>query len=161
MSDFGAFLDGKKSQEDNQKQFYIEAKEEWLSNIDFVYSEIESWLADYRKQGLNIDYTSSQKDEDGIGSYEFKIQNIHHGESTVRVEPQGCLFMGCKGAFDVIASRKANFSIHLTNIHKMLERNSNMEFEWKIIVSNGHGQESTYKNFEKSVFLDALMNQIK
>ena len=161
MGDFGAFLDGKKSQDDNQKQFYIEAKEEWLSNINFIYSEIESWLADYKTQGINIEYTCSRMNEEGIGNYEFKIQNIHYGESTVKVEPKGCLFMECKGVFDVTAPRKAKFSIHLTNIHKMLERNSDVEFEWKIIVNNGAGQKSTQKNFEQSVFLDALMNQMK
>ena len=160
MSGFADFCHDKLEQDKINEQALIDAKQEWLENIDFVYSTIENWLSDSKESGIVIDYSQVILEEEGIGKYITKFMNIHLGERTVIIKPEGCLYIEAKGVFEISSpSKRIKYDLRLTNNHHRLKRTQNKDFEWQIFSLPMTLE--NLKNFEKNVFEDILKTLFK
>ncbi|EAR53347.1 hypothetical protein SKA34_00892 [Photobacterium sp. SKA34] len=160
MSGFADFCHDKLDQDKIDEQALIDAKQEWLENIDFVYSTIENWLSDSKESGIVIDYSQVILEEERIGKYITKSMNIHLGERTVIIKPEGCLYIGTKGSFEISSpSKRIKYDLQLTNNHHLLKRTQNKDFEWKIFSLPMTLE--NLKNFEKNAFENILKTLLK
>lgn len=78
-------------------------RDEWLANLDRLYSKIESLLAKYVSSGqIQFRYQSVELSEEYIGSYSAKRMTLRIGRQEVGFVPIGTLLIGSKGRVDVI-----------------------------------------------------------
>lgn len=81
-------------------------RQQWISFIDAFYSEIESWIEDYRKEGLiECFYTEKNITEDYIGSYYVRKMDLTLAGTRLTFEPIGTLLIGSKGRIDLIGPK--------------------------------------------------------
>jgi hypothetical protein len=75
---------------------------EWLSQLDRLYSKVESFLAKYVASGqIRYEYKSVQLNEEHIGSYAAREMALRIGPQEVDLVPVGTLLVGAKGRVDV------------------------------------------------------------
>lgn len=77
-------------------------KSEWISYVNQLYSEIESWLALWIERGyLTVTRTPTPKWEDPLGDYMIDTLEITAGDQTVVLEPFGRNVLGALGRIDI------------------------------------------------------------
>jgi hypothetical protein len=78
-------------------------REEWLKQLERLYSKIESFLAKYTSAGqIRYEYRSIHLNEEYIGSYSARQMKLRIGRKEVDLMPIGTLIVGSKGRVDVI-----------------------------------------------------------
>jgi hypothetical protein len=77
-------------------------KEVWLRQLDKLYQNVESWLADYQQSGrVTMGFYPIRRFEDGIGWYKAQEANISIGNALVKLVPIGTALLGVKGRVDL------------------------------------------------------------
>ena len=78
-------------------------RDEWLANLDRLYSQIESFLSKYTAAGqISPEYRPINLNEEYIGSYAARQMVLRIGRKEVDLVPIGTLIIGSKGRVDVI-----------------------------------------------------------
>lgn len=170
MSDFGDFLKSKTEQDKRDKEADINAHNEYLAGIQFVYSQIKSWLSEYKENNINIKIVFRK---DLIEGETVDCMDIYHYKSKVTtINPKGYKFIGHKAFFDVLSEGKnITYSIIFTRKHHKIrylekypqgllgleEYINKYDYEWQIEgpVNN------SFKDFNKDEFLNILKNMMK
>lgn len=78
-------------------------RDEWLAQLNRLYSWIESLLRKYVSSGqIRLEYRPMQLNEEGIGSYSARKMILRIGPQEVALMPIGTRFIGYKGRVDVV-----------------------------------------------------------
>lgn len=101
-SDFDDLIKNKikKEKESRPKINWGERKQGWLSSIDDLYSDINSWFKPF---GADVKIESQQVElvEEYIGSYGVAEMKIKIGAELVTIRPRGTIIIGGYGRVDM------------------------------------------------------------
>jgi hypothetical protein len=91
-------------------------KEEWLKQLNILYSNVSDWLNEYINRGqISINYRDIQMNESAMGYYTAKIMEIHFGGKVVRLIPVARLIIGGNGRVDLEGSNSKVIRFILTD----------------------------------------------
>jgi len=92
-----------RQQESGTSVNWAQVRNEWLGDLDQLYSKIESFLAKYLHSGqIRREYRIISLNEQGIGAYNARQMVLRIGRQEVDLVPIGTLLIGSKGRVDVI-----------------------------------------------------------
>jgi hypothetical protein len=78
-------------------------RDEWLSYLNALYEQIESFLKDYPAANeAQCDYRDIQLNEENIGSYSVRQMILRIGRQEITFTPIGTLLIAIKGRVDVL-----------------------------------------------------------
>jgi hypothetical protein len=90
-------------QESSASVNWSQVRNEWLGDLDQLYSKIESFLAKYLHAGqIRLEYRIISLNERDIGAYNARQMVLRIGRQQVDLVPVGTLLMGSKGQVDVV-----------------------------------------------------------
>lgn len=91
----------KKSKEHEESIDWEHKKNQYIQNVEGLYSKIQSWLSDYKNADL-IDFRRNiiSLREHGIGNYDIDGFEISMGNESVIFEPIGQNILGAWGRVD-------------------------------------------------------------
>jgi hypothetical protein len=87
---------------DEERQNWRQERDEWLSRLDSLYRQIQSYLKPYIQRGtIAISFSEIILTEEYIGPYGAQKMEIQIGRQKVTLTPVGTLLVGTKGRVDV------------------------------------------------------------
>ncbi len=102
-ADFDTFV--KRQQpafEEGQPVDWAKERDEWLSHLNELYGQVESFLAKYIKIGeIKCSYRDIALNEENIGSYRARQMILKIGRQEITMTPIGTLVLGARGRVDV------------------------------------------------------------
>jgi len=82
-----------------------ERKNDWISSIESLYTQIEKWLiADVKAGSIAMQKGKTSLREEYIGEYDAPTLTIVVGDSSVGLFPRGTLIIGSHGRIDMRGS---------------------------------------------------------
>ncbi len=176
--DFDDFINQATKNQNNESIIdWNTIRDEWLKRLTEFYALIESFLAEYKKDG-KLDYQFSKKDifEEYIGNYSVDVMDIKLGEHRVRLEPIGTNLIGAHGRVDLIGVNgkvkiglvnkdfngpKITTTVTVEGMSKPINQQpkeiKKTELAWKIVTPP---PKIKYIDLNQDVFLDALLEVI-
>ncbi|MGO9270800.1 MAG: hypothetical protein ACLQOO_11200 [Terriglobia bacterium] len=102
-TDFDTFV--KRQQpalEGGQPVDWAKKRDEWLSHLNELYGQVESFLAKYIKIGeIKCSYRNIALNEENIGSYSAREMVLKIGRQEITLTPIGTIVLGAEGRVDV------------------------------------------------------------
>jgi hypothetical protein len=78
-------------------------RDEWLQNLNDLYSRIQGFLKEYIDSGqMQFESSSIELYEENIGRYAARQVTLKIGRKQVKFQPVGTLLIGSKGRVDVV-----------------------------------------------------------
>lgn len=101
-SDFDDLIKSKikKEKESRPRINWEERKKIWLSNIEKLYTDINSWFEPFGGD-VKIEYKNIPLEEEYIGSYSVEEIKIKIGTEYVTITPRGTIIIGGFGRVDM------------------------------------------------------------
>ena len=105
-------------------------KQEWISSVNELNSQIKTWFSDYEAEGLvKFKLTQKQKTEEYIGQYKVNVLHmLFANDKEIIIEPMGTLIIGAWGRLDVYFR---GYNSEKQYILRSREDNGN--FSWQIV----------------------------
>ncbi len=103
--DFAEFVARQQGASDDVEANWPEIRDEWLKELDSLYSRIIDFLKEFVANG-SIDYRFAEitLTEENIGTYQARRMNVSIGRQHVFLEPIGTLLVACRGRVDAVGS---------------------------------------------------------
>lgn len=102
LDTFGEMLVTKVLEAEGNKAKLESRKATWLKSIDDLYSKINLWFEDFKKDGLiEIKDQEIYIDEESIGKYRTKRLEIYIGNDVITLTPKGTFIIGSFGRIDL------------------------------------------------------------
>ena len=101
--DLQAFIAAKKKSEKTKEINWDKRKEDWISKLNELYSDIESWLNDLEQEQdvVSIKYIDKEINEEHIGIYTARKMILRIADEQVVLDPVGTLLIGAAGRVDM------------------------------------------------------------
>lgn len=161
----------------NQRNRLGEKKDNWLKKLNMLYADIESWLNDFEKDVVSIEYIDKEMNEEHIGMYSARKMILRIASEQVVLNPVRTVIIGAVGRVDMIGNNgKVRFvlvpaslkgiQIKVTmNAHGQLEKASEgdkqnaikEDWVWKIAT---HPPTIKYVEIDSDSFSDALLEVV-
>jgi hypothetical protein len=78
-------------------------REKWLRDLEELYRQIETFLAQYIKGGtITREYDEIELNEENIGSYRARRMLLRIGRQQVTLTPVGTFLIGARGRVDLV-----------------------------------------------------------
>jgi hypothetical protein len=104
-NDFDEFVKRQGALAEAETVDWDKEREEWLGDLDALYSKIEAFLKEYVAKGsIKLDFEEVQLNERSIGIYNARKMIIHIGRQQIGLTPIGRSIIGAKGRVDVEGS---------------------------------------------------------
>lgn len=155
-------------------------RDEWLTYLDVLYNQIESFLKTYLSAGtVQCEYREIQLIEENIGSYTAKQMILKFGAQEVIFKPIGTLLIGAKGRVDVfgpagqarlfLLNRKATNARSLVQVtvsvvgkgkrppSPVKEPSAPIEWVWKIVASP---PEMKFTDLTQDTFFEMILEVV-
>ncbi len=102
-TDFSAFVKRQQSAAAEEEPVdWAKERDEWLGPLKELYDQIESFLAEYIKNGeIKRSYRDIPLNEENIGSYIAPAMILKIGRQEITLTPVGTMLIGSKGRVDV------------------------------------------------------------
>jgi len=88
---------------------------EWLSRLEQLFTDIETWLEPAKKEGLKVERGEVEISEEYLGTYVAPVLVIAFAGTKVRLEPVGRYVIGAFGRVDVFSPRGVDKLVLLTD----------------------------------------------
>jgi hypothetical protein len=176
-SNFDEFV--RRQQEETQVAAQVnwnEVRDEWLAQLDRLYSRVESFLSKYvDSKQLQYEFRPVEINEERIGSYVAKQMVLRIGRQEVDLVPIGTLLIGSRGRVDVkgpagaaqllLVDRKASDMRSLIRVTVTVgvggkppvapaKPSQEIEWEWKIVT---RPPERRFVEITQQTFFDLIM----
>lgn len=104
--DFNSFVQRQQQKATEEQAIdWNKEKQEWLEYLEKLYTDIESYLADYIAAGsITLKSSTIELNEENIGTYQAPRLFINIGAQQISLTPIGTLLIGTKGRVDVEGS---------------------------------------------------------
>ena len=103
--DFDDFVKRQQPLSEAERVDWNKRRDEWLANLNALYSKIEAFLKEYVDNGsISLDYKEHRIIEENIGAYESRMMIIRIGRREITLRPIGTFLIGSKGRVDVEGS---------------------------------------------------------
>lgn len=118
----------------------------WLTKVDELYNQIESWLSDWIKEKkISISKNETRTVvEEHIGKYEVPVMKISIGNEKIELNPVGTLIIGGRGRVDVKGSAGEVMLI-------LLGRNDRPGVSVKVFTSEKEAEEDRKKRERETI----------
>jgi hypothetical protein len=103
-TDFGAFVKRQQiASAEGERVDWTKERDDWLSYLNELYGQTESFLAEYIKSGeITLTYRDIELNEENIGSYRARQMILKIGRQEITMTPVGTLLIGAKGRVEVV-----------------------------------------------------------
>jgi hypothetical protein len=175
--DLQAFIAAKKKSEKTKEIDWAKKKEDWLTKLNKLYADIESWLKDLEQDVVSIKYIDKEINEEHIGMYKIRKMILRIADEQVVLDPVGTLLIGAAGRVDMTgkngqvklvlvpaSSTGVQIKVQIKEegesegeIKKVKEGNGQEEMVWKIATPP---PSIKYIELDSDSFSDALLEVI-
>ena len=100
--DLQAFIAAKKKKSKKTKEInWTKKKDDWLTKLNKLYTDIEFWLNDLEQDVVSIKSVDKEINEEYIGIYTAKKMILRIADEQIVLDPVGTLLIGAAGRVDM------------------------------------------------------------
>ncbi len=147
MEDLEKILEKEKENKEKNKIDLEKMRDEWVIEVNDLFSNIKTWLNPLFKKGL-LRIVADQKSlfEEAVGSYTVPLMEIYFLNHSITIRPIGTFVVGAKGRVDIISYNKTVSIIKLDN-------------GWKIPIKQSYGFD--FIDFNEDKFAEIIEDMVK